>query len=213
MTLSDLSDTCDTCDERATFTGRTQLREGRMYAILKCPSCHADIPVWSKENEALVREWAASPLPEAAMLPLRGKDPAAIAAYLAHPPQRVPCWGLRDVAVEPGAAGEFATMMLNHPGLFPRPGAPDRLAEALTAALWFDDAACASLAAERIATISGAEAEGVLLKLQARAADRSGAALRPFIAALRGAGGDYAVAVGVAERRWALPRLREALSP
>lgn len=60
MTQPDLSDTCDTCGVRATFTGRTREMDGRLYAILKCPSCHADIPVWSREWEAVLATWVAS---------------------------------------------------------------------------------------------------------------------------------------------------------
>lgn len=211
MTLSDLSDTCDTCSERATFTGRTVERDGHTYAILRCPSCHEDMPVWSRETEAYVKAWAASPLPEAAMLPLRGTDPRAIAAYLASPPARVPCWRLTDVAVPASSAAQWCALMLDHPGLFPRPTAADRIEEALAAALQFNDSDCGELAAERIATLTGAEAQAVLLRLPARAGDRTGAALRPFIAALRAAGGDYAEAVATAEKRWALPGLREGL--
>ncbi len=211
--LSDLSDTCDTCSERATFTGRTSVREGRTYAILRCPSCHADIPVWSRENDELVRAWAANPLPEAAMLPLRGTDQKAIAAYLAAPPLRVPCWRLTDVAVPAASSAHWATLMLDHPGLVPRPTAADRIEEALAAALLFGDSDCADLATERLATITGVEAGTLLLRLPARAGQRSGSPIRGFIGGLRAAGGDYAAAVATAERRWALPGLREALLP
>lgn len=213
MTLSDLSDTCDTCAERATFTGRTREMDGRLFAILRCPSCHADIPVWSRENDALVKAWAAAPMPEAAMLPLRGGDPAAIAAYLAKPPARVPCWGLRDVEVPASAAAHWCSLMLDHPGLFPRPTAADRVEEALAAAIHFDDSDCAEAAAERLSTLTGAEAEQVLMALPRWAVDGGGAAVRPFIQALRAAEGEYAAAVAVAERRWVIPGLREALLP
>lgn len=213
MTLSDLSDTCDTCSERATFTGRTELREGRLYAILRCPSCHADIPVWSKENDELLHAWAANPLPESAMHPLRGADARAIAAYLAAPPERVPCWGLKDVAVPQTAAAHWCTLMLDHPGLFPRPTAADRIEEVLAAALKFNEEDCAEQAAERLASITGADAQRVLLRMPARAGNRTGAALQPFIAALRAAGGEYAAAVKTVETRWVLPGLREALMP
>ena len=213
MTLSDLSDSCDTCSERATFTGRTRVTDGRRYAILRCPSCHEDIPVWSRESEPLLEAWAADPLPEAAMLPLRRGDGRAIAAYLAAPPSRVPCWRLTDVAVPASAAVQWCNLMLDYAGLFPRPTFSDRVEEALAAALLFDEPDCAELAAERIATLSASEVEGVLLRLPARAGERSGASLRPFIAALRSAGGGYAAAVRVAEQRWALPGLRQALLP
>lgn len=213
MTLSDLSDTCDTCSERATFTGRTRVIEGKHYAILRCPSCHADIPVWSRENEPLVAEWAANPLPEAAMLPLRGTDEAAIAAYLASPPQRVPCWRLTDVALPRRAVPHWCQLVLDHPGLFPRPTAGDRIEEALAAALLFNEDGCAEQAAELLSTVSGPEVQAVLVRLPARAGQRTGAALRPFISALRAAGGEYSAAVRTVEGRWALPGLREGLLP
>lgn len=211
MMLSDLSDTCDTCDVRATFTGRTEVREGRATAILRCPSCHADIPVWSRDTDALVRAWAADPLPESAMFPLRGGNAEQVAAYLAHPPARVPAWRLNDVAVTIGSAEAWCELVLAHPGLVPRPTPADRLEEALAAAIRFDDPDCARLATDRLAAFTGADVEAALLKLPARIGGESGAALRPFIAALRASGGDYATALATVERRWALPGLREAL--
>ena len=211
MTLSDLSETCDTCSVRATFTGRTDLRDGHRYAILRCPSCHSDIPVWSRETEALVEAWAADPLPEAAMMPLRGADAVAIAAYLLAPPNRVPAWRLTDVAVPAGSAVAWSALWLDHPGLFPRPTFADRMEESLAAALQFNDSECAELAAERIATLTGAETGRLLMRLPSRAGDRSGSSLRPFLEALRAAGGEYAAAVRVAAMRWALPGLREGL--
>ncbi len=213
MTLSDLSENCDTCDVRASFTGRNKETAGRTYAILRCPSCHSDIPVWSRETEPLVKAWAADPMPETAMLPLRGANSSAIAAYLASPPPRVPCWRLTDVAVPATSAMAWTALMLDHPGLFPRPTASDRIEEALAAALLFGNVECATAAARRVATLSGPEAEQVLMRLPARAGTASGGPLRPFIAALRKSGGDYAKAVRTAEARWALPRLRDALAP
>lgn len=211
MTLSELSEFCDTCSARATFTGRTRVSDGLLCAILRCPSCHADIPLWSRDTENLLLAWIAHPLPEAAMLPLRGGDAQAIAAYLLAPPDRVPCWRLVDVAVPASSVTTWCELVLEHPGLFPRPTPADRIEEALAASLWFGDASSAERAAERISRLGGAEVEQVLFRLPARAEGRSGAPLRPFIAALRAAGGAYAAAVGAAERRWALPGLRRAL--
>ena len=145
------------------------------------------------------------------MWPLRGGTAGDVARYLARPPARVPAWRLEDVALTPETAEAWCELMLDHPGLFPRPPFTDRLEEALATALRFDDPDCASLAAQRLPAVSGAEVERVLLRLPARIGDAGGAALRPFIAALRSAGGEYAAALAAAERRWVLPGLREAL--
>ena len=213
-TLSDLSDACDNCGERAAFTGRTREADARVFAILRCPSCEVDIPVWSREHDAMVRAWAADPLPEAAMLPLRGEDADAIAGYLFDPPERVPCWGIRDVAVSAGdPARWWCELVLGHPGLFPPPSHAARLEEVLAAAIWFEDEALAALAAECMEPLTGREAEALLMHLPARAARGGGAAVRPFVAALREAGGELAAAVAVAERRWVIPGLRAALAP
>ena len=38
VTLSRLRSECETCGEWSSFTGRTEVREGRTYAIMRCPN-------------------------------------------------------------------------------------------------------------------------------------------------------------------------------
>lgn len=211
MTLSELSDNCETCSERAVFTGKVRRIDDRDFALLRCPSCHEEFPVWTKITADLVANWAPSLSLLASMDLLQRGNAESIAGFFAVPPAEVPFWRLTDLALPAAAARDWCRVMLSHPRLVPAGTLADRVEEALAAAIQFNDSACAAGAVARLPELSADDVQTVLMRLPGRAGDRDGAALRPFIAAVRARGGTFIDALAVAERRWALPGLRNAL--
>lgn len=193
------------------FTGKVRRIEDREYAVLRCPSCHEEFPVWTKATADLVASWSPSASILTSMEMLQRGDSDAIAGFFAVPPAEVPFWRLTDLQLPATAARDWCRVILSHPRLVPAGTLADRVEEALAAAIQFNDPACAAGAVARLADLGADQVQGVLMRLPARAGDKSGAALRPFISALRESGGGFVEALAVAEKRWALPGLRLAL--
>ena len=212
MTLSELSDSCETCAERAVFTGHVRRIDERLYAILRCPSCHENFPVWTKATASLVASWNPSAAVLASMALLQSGDAPLVAAFFAAPPAEVPFWRLTDLQLPAAAAYDFCRVVLSHPRLVPSGTLADRVEEALAAALKFGESAYAAGAVARLPELSAEDVLGVLLRLPARAGDKSGAPLLPFTRAVRDRGADYGEALAAAGRRWVLPGLRLALA-
>lgn len=210
MTLSELSDSCETCGERSVFTGDVKVIGERTYAILRCPSCHEVFPVWNKATAEMVAAWKPSAALRATMVAMQG-GPDEVARCLANPPAEMPFWRLTDLRVPAASARNYCRLVLEHHGLVPTGTVADRIEEALAVAIQFGDAACAAGAIGRLEEASAADILAVLLRMPARAGEKSGAPIIPFVAALRERGGEFAEAVAVADKRWALPGLRLAL--
>jgi hypothetical protein len=201
LTLSHISSDCETCGTRSLFTGRTQVEGGRRYAMLRCPDCHAEFPVWQQKQAALVeayvaaRERLTNPVAyDRAWAILLGGDATAIAVVLARPPAELPLFSLRDVRLPASSADRWVDLILDWRGWRPEPEPADRLEEALDAAIHFDSTTCAASVATRVGQWPPPVFVTALDRLRRRG--KLGApVLLPVLASLRERGGEWAASV------------------
>ena len=184
-TLSRLRSECEMCGAWSTFTGRTDTRDGRTYAIVRCPGGHGEFPVWNRDREPLVtayeRARASVRDPEAyqrALATLTGGDGEAIAALVAAPPPELPMFSIEDVAVSAAVARRWCELVLDWAGWRPAPTRGLRVEEALATALQLESRACIDSIATRV---SPDEVSGVLERLASRFHHRDPGVLAPLL--------------------------------
>ncbi|GDX80225.1 hypothetical protein LBMAG42_20360 [Deltaproteobacteria bacterium] len=217
-TLSDLRAECPTCGVDAHFTGRVVERDGQRSALVRCPDCHVEFPVWRRAAEPLLQAYVAARARlthadayDRAWATLRGHDGAAIETLLRNPPAEVPFFRLEDVAVPRVAAMLWCDFVLGHAGFAPSPTEADRVAEALVSSARLGHPAGAVRVAGSLTRWSPEVFREVLLDLPGRVAGGDTAALEPVFRALRAHGGAYAEAAAFVAPRWRGPAFSAAL--
>lgn len=110
-TLTELADPCETCGRRAGFTGRVDVRGREVYALLHCPQCRVDFPVWSRAAEPVLAAWQAASMDAPDRLRLREalavlRDGAGTEALIldAENGRRLPWIGIDEIRIAPGLA-------------------------------------------------------------------------------------------------------------
>ena len=188
-TLSRLRSECDLCGAWSAFTGRTVARDGKTYAVVRCPNGHGEFPVWNRDREQLVaayvRSRAGLRAPAAfdgAFATLTGTDPAALSRLLAAPGAELPLFSVEDVPVAAADAARWFDLLLGFPGWRPAPSRAVRIEEALATAVKYETPACGE-AVRRFA--SPEELEGLFDRFVRRLRGSDPAVLAALLAAPR----------------------------
>jgi hypothetical protein len=219
-TLSRLRSECELCGQWSRFTGRTEMRDGRTYAILRCPTDGGEFPVWSQAGEPLLAAYERARgglinpgAYQRAFAILTRTDETAVRALLAAPPADLPLFSVEDVSVPRDLAGRWCELLLDWDGWRPRPARSVRVEEALATAVRFNDPGCVERVRARAAL---AEIDAVLERLERRFHHVDPSVLLPF-ARPAPARSDAALLRAMAERLCAVAKgnadeIRRALS-
>ena len=176
-TMSRLRSECQLCGEWSLFTGRTSMREGDRFILVRCPNGHGDFEVWKRDFEPLVaavekaKLRARDPIAyEGAFATLIGGDKAAISALLAAPSAELPLFGVENVALPRELVARWCELALDGDLWLPAPARDVRVEEALATALYYKGAACLDVIRARI---TDAELAAALPRLERRFDDVS----------------------------------------
>jgi hypothetical protein len=222
--LSDIASDCPLCGERERFTGRTRHKEGRTYAVLRCRPCRTEGLTWQPAFEPVLDAyWATRQKLQApqrydlAWVLLRDRDPENVRTVL-HLLRdglipEAPLFRLEEMRLPHPSrmAQTWTELALTYPGFRPAPSWPQRIEEALAAALHFDVPSCAKSAATHLDRLDPAGVESVLQRLPRRVGDISSAkALVPFFQAVATQSRTGRECLHHYRMRWSIPALREA---
>jgi len=152
FTLSTLRSECDLCGAWSPFTGKTEVRAGRTYVIVRCPNGDGEFSVWKRDNEALVLAFqrAQETLTDSdsyrnAFNVLVGAHAGAVAALVTSPPAELPLFAIEDLPLGREHAARWSGLVLEWQGWRPLPDRSLRVEEALATALKYDEKACVEL--------------------------------------------------------------------
>lgn len=190
-TLSRLRSECETCGEWSTFIGRTEVRDGRTYVIVRCPNGDGDFAVWRRDREPLVDAYERARLalmdPESydrAITTLTGRDANAIAALVASPPAELPLFAIEDLpALCADAAGRWCQLLLDWDGWRPMPTRAVRVGEVLAAAIACDAPTCVGLV---IGRATSDELRAAMQTIERRLPQRDPSIFIPLLPILEG---------------------------
>ena len=183
-TLSCLRSECELCGRWSRFTGRTEVKGGQTYTILRCPTDGGEFTVWRPAQEPFLAAYARARAgminPDAyhrAFAILTGADEKAVRTLLGAPPPELPLFSVEDVSVPRDLAGRWCELLLEWDGWRPRPARSVRVEEGLATAVRFNDARCV----ERVrGWAKPAEIDAVLDRLERRFYDQDPSVLLPF---------------------------------
>jgi len=149
LTLSELRSECDLCGAWSPFTGKTEVRAGRTFVIVRCPNGDGEFSMWRRDNEELVLAFqrAQETVTDSdsyrnAFTVLVGADAGAVAALVTSPPAELPLFAIEDVPLGREHAVRWTGLVLDWPGWRPLPDRSLRVEEALATALKYDERAC-----------------------------------------------------------------------
>lgn len=223
--LSDIASDCTRCGGRELFTGRTRTKDGRRWAVLRCPSCRTEGLSWSRAFQPILDAYLAARRAlqdpqryDLAWVLLQDRDPAMVYAIVralqAGRIGEAPFFRQEDVALPETrvVARVWADLALDYPGFRPEPSPVERIEEALIAALRFNAPACSEAAASRVPMLDTTELESILKGLPVRMGGaRAADALVPFFRAVNTADNDLADVLAASSLRWSIPGLRDAV--
>ncbi len=156
-TMSKLRSECQLCGEWSLFTGKTTLRDGDRYILVRCPNGHGDFEVWKRDFEPLVaavekaKLRARDPIAyESAFATLIGGDKAAISALLAAASAELPLFGVESIALTRDLVARWCELVLDGNLWLPVPARSVRVEEALATAVLYKDAACLDVIRGRV---------------------------------------------------------------
>lgn len=190
FTLSRLRSECETCGEWSAFTGKTEERDGRIHAIVRCPNGDGEFPVWRRDREPIVAayERARASLRDAAaydraFATLIGGDTNAIAALVSSPPPEMPLFAIEDLALPADAATRWCQLLLDWDGWRPLPTRDVRIEEAIATAIACDAPSCVGLV---IGRANAEELRAAIQKVERRFSDRDPSILIPLLPIIEG---------------------------
>lgn len=185
MTLSALKSECTTCDRLSLFTGSTHDRDGRTYAMLRCPQCHVEFPCWQRDREPLVaaylRARATLSNPDAydqALATLTRGDRTAVRALLDAQPSELPLFSIEDIALPDDLALGWCDRILDWAGWRPAPSDIERFEEALAVAVQFGSHSCLEAVEQRAMRWDPVTMHDVMERLRRRFYGRDTSLLR-----------------------------------
>jgi hypothetical protein len=175
-TMSRLRSECQLCGAWSLFTGRTSMRDGDRYAVVRCPNGHGDFEVWKPDFEPLVtavenakRRAKDADAYERAFTTLISDDKAAIASLVAAASVELPLFGVESVALTRDLSARWCELVLDG-GWLPVPARSVRVEEALATAILYKDAACLDVIGPRV---TDAELAAAMPRLERRFDDVS----------------------------------------
>jgi hypothetical protein len=190
VTLSVLRSECELCGAWSPFTGRTQTKDGRTGAVVRCPNGDGEFPVWRKDREPVLaayeraRATLRDPVAyERAFATLTSGDGAAIASLVSSPPPELPLFGIEDVALQAEAVARWCELLLDGDGWLPAPARSVRIEEVIATAVACDAPACVTLL---IGRASPDEVRAAIPKVERRFWNRAPTALAPLLPILEG---------------------------
>jgi hypothetical protein len=190
VTLSKLRSECETCGEWSAFTGRTEVRDGLTFAVVRCPNGDGEFTTWRKDLEPILaafeRARASLRDPEAyqrAFGTLTSNDASAIATRVSAPPPDLPLFGIEDIAMPVDAAARWCKLLLDWDGWRPRVTRDVRLEEVIATAVSCDAPTCVALV---IGRASADELRAAIEKVERRFPNTSPSVLIPLLPILEG---------------------------